>query len=57
VLLGLGRTDEALDRLDEAVGGRASDLIWLAVRPAYDPIRSSPRFRAIVQRVGLHGAT
>lgn len=57
VLLGLGRADEALDRLDEAAGGRASDLIWLAVRPAYDPIRSSERFRAIVQRVGLDGAT
>jgi TolB-like protein/Tfp pilus assembly protein PilF len=53
VLIGLGRTEEALDRLEEAQRGRATDLIWIGVRPVYDPLRESPRFRAVESLVGL----
>jgi TolB-like protein len=53
VLLGLGRQEEALDRLERAADARAVDLIWLGVRPAYDPLRATPRFRALTERVGL----
>lgn len=54
-LIGMGRTDDALDRLDEAVRLRATDLIWLGVRPVYDPLRPSPRFTAILTELGLGG--
>jgi serine/threonine-protein kinase len=52
-LIGLGRVEEALDRLEEAVRLRATDLIWLPVRPVYDALRSSPRFSAILDEIGL----
>ncbi len=53
VLLGLGRHDEALDSLEEAVRVRATDLAWLKVRPSYDPLRASPRFETLLSTVGL----
>jgi TolB-like protein/Flp pilus assembly protein TadD len=49
----LGDHDRALDLLDDAVEKRAADLIWLAVRPAYRPLRDHPRFETLVERVGL----
>lgn len=53
VLIGLGRTDAALAELERAVEVRASDLIWLGVRPTYDALGGSERFRAILARLGL----
>lgn len=53
VLVGLGRVEEALDDLDAALEARATDLIWLNLRPQYDPIREGSRFRELVQHVGL----
>jgi TolB-like protein/Tfp pilus assembly protein PilF len=53
VLIGLGRHDDALDRLDQAARVRASDLIWIRVRPVYTPLADEPRFRAIVDEIGL----
>ena len=42
-----------IDRLEEAAGSRATDLIWIGVRPVYDPLRGSPRFDAIQSLMGL----
>jgi len=53
VYIGLGRTDEALDRLEEAVRCRATDLIWLKVRPVYDGLHDSPRFQVLEQALGF----
>jgi serine/threonine-protein kinase len=53
VLLGLGDRDAALARLSEAAELRACDLVWLGVHPVYDEIREDPRFRMIVERLGL----
>ena len=53
VLIGLGRIEDALDRLEEAASSRATDLIWIGVRPVYDPLRGSPRFNAIESLMGL----
>jgi TolB-like protein/Tfp pilus assembly protein PilF len=53
VLIGLGRHDDALDELDRAVAGRATDLVWAGVRPVYDPLRGTARFDAILSEVGL----
>ena len=51
--LGLGEPDRALDLLEEAAGIRAADLVWLSVRPIYEPLRANPRFDAILKTVGL----
>ncbi|MEJ2504524.1 MAG: hypothetical protein P8177_14650 [Gemmatimonadota bacterium] len=53
VRIGLGETGPALDRLEDAVEARASELAWLAVRPVFDPLRGEPRFRALLEAVGL----
>ena len=53
VLTALGERETALDKLDEAVNLRASDLIWLAVRPVFDPLRSEARFAELVKAIGL----
>jgi serine/threonine-protein kinase len=49
----LGRTDEALGYLDQAIQRRAADLIWLNVRPTFDPIRTDDRFKQICSRMGF----
>jgi TolB-like protein/Tfp pilus assembly protein PilF len=53
VLIGQGRTEEALDELERAIEIRASDLIWLAVSPTYETLAGSGRFQEILARVGL----
>ena len=53
VLTGLGRSDEALAELARAVRVRASDLLWIAVRPEYDALAGAERFRAILGEIGL----
>jgi tetratricopeptide (TPR) repeat protein len=53
VALGLGRDDEALTHLERAGEERATDLVWLGVRPMYDRLRGSERFDALLGRLGL----
>ncbi|MCB1056680.1 MAG: methyltransferase domain-containing protein [Acidobacteria bacterium] len=54
--LRLGDREAALDALDQAVGVRASDLIWAGVSPAYDELREEERFAAMLERIGLAAA-
>lgn len=53
VMTALGKRDEALDLLEEAREQRSSDLIWLRVRPAFDGLREAPRFRNLLEALGL----
>ena len=53
VLLGLGRSEDALTCLEQARDRRAAEMIWLAVRPTWAPLRSDPRFQALLTQVGL----
>lgn len=43
--------EAALDSLDEAVTGRATDLIWLDVHPGFDALRDHPRFGDVRRRI------
>jgi len=49
----LGDKEQAFRALGRAVEERASDLIWIGVRPNFDPLRRDPRFTAVLERVGL----
>jgi serine/threonine-protein kinase len=42
-----------LDLLERAYEERATDLTWLAVRPAFRALRSEVRFRTLCERMGL----
>jgi DNA-binding SARP family transcriptional activator len=49
----LAQPDSAFAWLDKAVNERTHWLLWLNRDRRWDPIRSDPRFRAIVRRVGV----
>ncbi len=53
VHLGLGDTDVAFDWLEKSVEARDWQLGMLKVEPAFDGLRSDPRFVALLARVGL----
>jgi TolB-like protein/Tfp pilus assembly protein PilF len=51
--LGLDEKTETLDFLEQAFEGRDPDMISLHYHPAWDDLRSEPRFIALVERVGM----
>jgi serine/threonine-protein kinase len=55
VHLGLNEIDAAFEYLHQAVEQRARGLVWLGVDPRFDNIRQDPRFRAVLDSVGLSG--
>ena len=50
---GAGANDEALKWLERAVQERAGWLPELKMEPTWDPLRSNPRFIALLKKVGL----
>lgn len=57
IRVALGENERALDMLESAVEERSRLVRLLAVEPKYDPIRDQPRFRALLQRLGLPDLT
>jgi TolB-like protein/Tfp pilus assembly protein PilF len=53
VYIGLGDHDKAFDWLDEALDQRVWYLVYLNADPAFEPLRSDPRFDRLVSKVGL----
>jgi serine/threonine protein kinase/tetratricopeptide (TPR) repeat protein len=51
--LGLGEKEPALDWLEKAYQGRDVWLIFLKVEPEFDPLRSHPRFNALLKQLQL----
>jgi TolB-like protein/Flp pilus assembly protein TadD len=54
IYLGLGDKNQTFTWLDRAVNERDDRLIYLAVEPMADPIRSDPRFQALLTRIHLN---
>jgi len=52
VYAALGRLDEALSALEQGVDQRSERILWLRVDPRVDMLRDSPRFKALLQRIG-----
>ena len=51
---GLGRNDDAIERLEEAHAERSPAVaLWLKGEPRLDPLRSEPRFRHLLQKMNL----
>ena len=54
--IALGDTDQAFAMLHEALGQRAPWLSSLAADPAFDPLRSDPRFARLLAHIGIPAA-
>jgi hypothetical protein len=52
---GLGNRDQAFAWLDRAFEARSDFMIALKVEPAPDPLRSDPRFAAMLRKMSLTG--
>lgn len=55
VYIGLADKEKSLAELEKAIQLRSSWMIWLKVEPKFDSIHSDPRFRDLLNRVGLSG--
>jgi TolB-like protein/Flp pilus assembly protein TadD len=53
IYTGLGDNRTALDWLDKAYKEHNDRLVYLAVDPIADPLRSEPRFRNLLTKIGL----
>ena len=53
IYLGLGDHERALASLEQAYHERSWQLLWLPSWPLFDPLRPAPRFRALIERLGL----
>ena len=51
VYAGLGEKDETFAWLEKAYEERSGSLPYLKVNPTWDPLRSDPRFEALVAKV------
>jgi serine/threonine-protein kinase len=49
----LDEKDQAFEWLEKAYEGRSPMLVWLRVNPLFDNIRSDPRFKALLKKIGL----
>jgi hypothetical protein len=56
VHMGLNERQAAIDRLERASQEHAFELSHLNLTPAFDSLRSDPRFRDLVERLGLPAA-
>jgi TolB-like protein/Tfp pilus assembly protein PilF len=51
--VGVGKKDDALTYLEKAYAAHSISLTNLKVAPAYDPLRSEPRFQDVLRGMGL----
>jgi DNA-binding winged helix-turn-helix (wHTH) protein/TolB-like protein/Flp pilus assembly protein TadD len=55
VYIGLGDKDDAFALLDKAYDEHSFSLAFVKVHPAFDPLRSDPRFGGLMRRIRLSG--
>jgi eukaryotic-like serine/threonine-protein kinase len=53
VYTGMGDKDRAFESLDKAYDERRADLGWIKADPRMDPLRSDPRYKELLLRLGL----
>jgi hypothetical protein len=49
----LGNREKALSFLEQGFRRHDADMIWIQCDPEFDFLHSEPRFRSIIQRIGL----
>jgi hypothetical protein len=53
ICIGLGERDHALDWLSKSYSDRSCYMVFAKTEPLLDPVRSEPRFLALLNRMGL----
>jgi serine/threonine protein kinase/Tfp pilus assembly protein PilF len=53
IYIGLGEKDRAFTWLEKDYEQRGNPMVFLKAEPLFDPLRSDPRFHALLRRVGL----
>lgn len=53
IYLGLGEIDNCFDWLEKAVDEHEPDTVHLHINPQYNPLRSHPRYRILMQKMNL----
>ena len=53
VCIGLGDYEQAISHLEQAAEERDGQMAWLKVAFVYDPLRSDPRFQALLRRMNF----
>jgi len=53
VCLGLGKKDLMFEYLEKACEDRCVGMSWLKADPIFDSLRSDPRFKSLLKRIGL----
>jgi hypothetical protein len=51
--IGLGDKNQAIEWLERAHEERSSHMVYFISDPAWDPLRSDPRFQDLLRRMGL----
>ena len=49
----LGDEERAFELLEQGYEERDGNLVFLAVDPTFDPLRSDPRFDDLLRRIGF----
>jgi DNA-binding winged helix-turn-helix (wHTH) protein/tetratricopeptide (TPR) repeat protein len=49
--LAAGELEVAMDYIEQAFIARQSPLLWASVDPAYDPLRTNPRFQSLITQL------
>jgi hypothetical protein len=55
ITAGLGQKEQALSSLERAYTVHDLQMQFLGVDPHYDSLRSEPRFKELMRKVGLPG--
>jgi len=53
IYIGLAQPDRALDWIERAYPEHDDWLVWIKQDPVFEPVSESPRFRALLKRIGL----
>jgi hypothetical protein len=53
IYMGLGEQDRVFERLERDYEQRDPELVYINADPVFDPVRTHPRFVALVRKMGL----